>query len=165
MKTKFLGYAALIGVVFSCSSDDDNSSTTVSYAGTYAMTAFNVSVPQDLNADGIASVNQMNETNCFNGNTLILNENNTFTMTEKGIDIVTDGVNETLDCYDDGTYTGTWSLVGNSIKLDGEFGIELFKFADNKLTQSIENGEVVANLPNGGVAYVTANIDVVFTKQ
>lgn len=164
MKTKILGYAALITVVLSCSNGGD-SSTPDSYVGTYSMTAFNISVPQDLNGDGVTSVNQMSETGCLNGNTLVLNENNSFTMSDKGIDIVANGATESLSCYDDGNYSGTWSLIGDKIKLDSEFGIELFKIDNNQLTQSIENGEVVANLPDGGVAYVTSNIDIVFVKQ
>ena len=53
------------------------------------MTAFNSSIPTDLNGDGSASTNQMNETNCFNGSFITLNSNNTFVADSKGIDINT----------------------------------------------------------------------------
>ena len=41
--------------------DDFNPVTSVS--GSYLMTAFNTSIPTDLNNDGIPSANQMNENN------------------------------------------------------------------------------------------------------
>ena len=55
--------------------------STSSVVGTYLLTAFNTSIPTDLNGDGTASTNQMSETSCFNNSLFVLNSNNTFTAT------------------------------------------------------------------------------------
>ncbi len=138
-------------------------------AGTYLMTAFNSSVPTDLNNDGTRSTNQMNETNCFNGNTMILNSDNTFTATSKGIDIETNGTNETITCFVDPNITGTWSLSGNQLTLTyteaGEQFTDVYTVSGSTLTLNITDGEIVGTTSGGDPVYLDAEIDIVFTKQ
>lgn len=137
--------------------------------GTYLMTAFNISVPQDLNGDGTASVNQMNETTCFDNNTLIINANNTFSSTSKGLDINIDGPVAVLECYTDPTITGTWSQSGNNITFTyvdgGQTYTDVFILNGNTLTITIPDGEVVGSANGGEPVYLTADISVVYTKQ
>ncbi len=51
---------------------------TTTVVGSYKLTAFNSSVPTDLNNDGTSSTNQLSETSCFNNTFIIINSNNTF---------------------------------------------------------------------------------------
>lgn len=137
--------------------------------GTYLMTAFNISEPQDLNGDGTTSINQMNETSCFNNNTLIINSDNTFSSTSKGLDINIDGPVAILECYTDPTITGTWSQNGNNVTFTyvdgGQTYTDIFVLTGNTLTMTIPDGEVVGSASGGEPVYLTADISVIYTKQ
>ncbi|MQP53194.1 MULTISPECIES: lipocalin family protein [unclassified Flavobacterium] len=143
-------------------------SSSSSITGTYYMTAFNSSIPTDLNGDGSASTNQMNETNCFNGSFITLNSNNTFVADSKGIDINTNGTTSTIECFDEGNFTGTWALSGNQLSItyiDG--GVEYTDFATlagNTIVSTVQNGEVVGTTSGGEPIYLTSNLQIVFTK-
>ncbi|UUC44870.1 lipocalin family protein [Flavobacterium cerinum] len=143
--------------------------TPANIAGTYKMTAFNTSVPTDLNGDGTPSTNQMNETSCFNNTMLVLSANNTFTSTGSSLEIVTDGTNTTLECTEDPSYGGTWTLSGNILKLtyteDGETYTDQYTVSGNTLKISLAEGLIVGSGSGGEPAYLTANIDIIFTKQ
>ena len=137
--------------------------------GIYAMTAFNTSVPTDLNNDGTASTNQMSETPCFNGNTLAIFANNTFTATSKGLDINMTETTSTIECYTYPDITGTWAIVGNVLTLtytDGGFPYtEAFVFSgNNTLTYTEEQGEVVGMTSANEPVYLTSKIDIVYKK-
>jgi len=66
---KFLLVAFLSIALFSCSSDDDGDSDDdgVDFVGTWNLTAIYTEASYDLNADGVESVNFMEETNCYQG--------------------------------------------------------------------------------------------------
>lgn len=178
-KIKFITASLLFFTAFnlvSCSSDNepidpaidlDNWGTT-SIAGSYLMTAFNTSVPTDLNNDGTASTNQMGETNCFNNNTLILNADNTFTATSKGVDIITTGTVATFDCFTDPSITGTWTLTGSTLSLTytdaGEQNVDVFTVSGNTLTMTISQGEIVGTSSSNVPVFLTSNIDIIYTK-
>lgn len=138
--------------------------------GTYVMTAFNTSVPVDLNNDGVSNNNHMLETNCYNNSFLVLNNNNTFTATGKGVEIETDSATNTttIACYDDGVTAGTWTLSGNNVSFnyvfDGETFSDTFVRSGNTLTYTIQGGEVVGTA-NGQPVYLTTNIEIIYTKQ
>lgn len=166
---------SLIAISFilnSCSNEpidpaiDISSSSSVT--GTYYMTAFNSSIPTDLNGDGTASTNQMNETNCYNGSFITLNSNNTFTANSKGIDINDNGATSIIVCFDEGNFTGTWALSGNQLSityLDG--GIEYTDVATlsgNTITSTVQNSEVVGTTSGGQPIYLTSNLQIIFTK-
>ena len=139
-----------------------------SVVGTYYMTAFNSSVPTDLNGDGVASVNQMNETNCFNGSFITLNSDNTFVADSKGLDINIDGTTSTIECFHDGNFTGTWVLVGNQLYItyteDGDEYTDVATLSGNTIVSTVENGEVVGTTSTGEPIYLTSNLQIVFTK-
>ncbi|MFY8188555.1 MAG: hypothetical protein ACOVLC_11425 [Flavobacterium sp.] len=197
MNTKKYLLSSLLAVLFlgftSCSgdeepvdpvliSDDGNNNggggnngggnTTVN--GVYVLTAFNSSVPVDLNGDGVNSTNQLNETTCLNNSFLTLNLNNTFVATSKGIDIVfnVDGNgNETseIECFEESPSNGTWSVQGNNVLFtyteDGESFTDTFTKQGNNLVYTIEDGSVVGTSDNGEPVYLTATITLIYTKQ
>lgn len=160
-----------IGLLASCNNDDNNSSSNASanINGTYKLTAYNISAPQDLNNDGTPSVNQMDETACFNDSFLTLNADNTFVYDDKGLDIVTDGVNDVIDCYNDGQVSGTWSLSGNALTLtyliDGETFNDHLTVSGTTIKIMVEDGDIVGTTSAGDPVYVTADFTVVYTKQ
>lgn len=159
-------------VTFSCDNEPIDPAIDISVSssvtGTYYMTAFNSSIPTDLNGDGSASTNQMDETNCFNGSFITLNANNTFVANSKGIDIDASGATSIIECFDEGNFTGTWSLSGNQLSItyiDG--GVEYTDVATlsgNTIVSSVQNGEVVGSTSGGEPVYLTSNLEIIFTK-
>lgn len=136
-------------------------------AGSYLLTAFNTSVPTDLNGDGVSSSNQLNETTCFNNSILILNANNTFTSDAKGLDIDITGTTSVLTCFEDPDFTGTWSLAGNQLSLtymdSGQTQTDVFILTGNNLSLTVQNGEIVGT-SSGSPVFLTSNITIIYTK-
>jgi Family of unknown function (DUF6252)/Lipocalin-like domain len=135
-------------------------------AGTYLLTAFNTSVPTDLNGDSVTSTNQLNETSCLNNSLLTLSSNNTFTANSKGIEI--DVATNATICFVDPDTIGTWVLVGNQLTLTYiEAGItynDVFTVSGTTLSYTIQSGEAVGTV-NGSPAYLTCDITLFYTKQ
>jgi hypothetical protein len=139
-----------------------------SVAGTYLLTAFNTSVPTDLNGDGTSSINQMSETTCFNNSTFILNSNNTFTATGGGIDIDLSVTPNVLTCFTDPSTNGTWTLNGNQLTTNymegGVSYTDVFTVVGNTLIITEQNGEVVG-MANGNPVFLTSDITAIYSKQ
>ncbi|MEO0036972.1 MAG: hypothetical protein RIQ59_183 [Bacteroidota bacterium] len=138
-------------------------------AGTYLLTAFNTSVPTDLNNDGTASSNQLSETSCYNNMLLTLNADHSFIANSKGVDIVSNGTTETMSCFTDPDETGAWSLVGNTLTLTvlgNPTTTETYTVSGNTISATAQNGQVVGyDALTHAPAYLTCNITIVYTKQ
>ncbi len=140
---------------------------TVGIVGTYKLTAFNTSIPTDLNGDGTATTNQLSETTCLDNSFVVLNANNTFTSDAKGIDI---DINNDITCFTDPDFTGTWVLNGNILSLtytDGPDTItDNYVVSGNTFSATINDGEVVGvEQISGEPVYLTCDITIIFTKQ
>lgn len=136
--------------------------------GSYIMIGFYTSVPTDLNNDKNASVNQMDETDCFNNNLLTLNTDQTFRKTSKAVGIVTTAGVATLNCAVNPEVTGTWTLAGNTLTLSytlaGIQTIEVFNLTGNKLVGNIKQGKIVGTSSTNVPEFITSDIDVIYTK-
>ena len=150
-------------------SDSTTPPATSGISGTYLLTAFNTSIPTDLNSDGTPSTNQLSETNCYNNMLLTLNSDNTFVANSKGIDIESNGTTETMTCFTDPDDTGTWSLVGNTLTLTisgTPQTIETYTVSGNTISATATNGQVVGyDTTTNAPAYLTCDITIVYTKQ
>ncbi len=147
-------------------SSGGGSSPGASVAGTYRLTAFNTSVPTDLNNDGNPSSNQLNETSCYNNSFLTLNTNNTFSADSKGVDI--DLTTNVIECFSDPVIIGTWSISGSTLSLtyvdSGVTYTDTYNVSGSTLTYSVNGGEVVGT-SGGSPVYLTTNIQIVYSKQ
>lgn len=178
---KILSIIALFSIAFtSCTSSDEpveaaalnqintGGTTTVSVVGTYKMTAFNTSVPTDLNNDGTSSINQMNETTCFNNSLLVLNANNTFIANSKGVDINTLATPNTITCLSDPDTVGTYTVTGNVLTTtyieNGVTYHDTVTISGNTIVSTTNNGSIVG-LSGGNPVYLTATITIIYTKQ
>lgn len=136
-----------------------------SVAGTYRMTAFNTGIPTDLNNDGRPSTNQMLETTCFDGNIIVINPDGTFRATSKGVDISN---SNSLTCFSDPDYTGTWTLNATVLKLtyidSGVLVDELFSVSGNSLLHSVPQGQVVGTTAGNVPVLLTTSFNVIYTK-
>ncbi|WP_395066728.1 hypothetical protein [Flavobacterium sp.] len=142
--------------------------TTSAITGTYLLTAFNSSVPTDLNGDGTSSTNQMSETTCFNNSNFILNANNTFISNSKGIDIDATVTPNVLTCFTDPDVTGTWVLNGTTLTTTYvDAGItynDVFSVIGNTLVLTAANGSVVG-MVGGNPVTLTADLTLIYSKQ
>jgi hypothetical protein len=129
------------------------------------LTSFNTDVRTDLNRNGVASSNQMTETTCFNNSFLTLNENNTFSLDRKGVDI---SVTNTLQCFTDPILTGTWVRSGSKLILSYTDGAEQFTdeytISGNTLTIRDEQG-IIVDIPITTPVFLSSGITQVYTKQ
>lgn len=66
----------------------------------------------DLNNDGDAHLNQMDESDCYNEGRITLNDDNTFTYIYTAVLI--DEAEGSIGCAEEITYTGTWELVSGT---------------------------------------------------
>jgi Lipocalin-like domain len=137
-----------------------------SVIGNYRLTAYNTSIPTDLNGNGTASVNQMLETTCFSNSSLTVNANGTFSVLDNYVDITTSGV-PALTCATNND-SGTWTFAGNILTLTSTVGsvtqVQTGVFSGTVLTINVQDTEFI-NIVGGIPDYVDGNIQLVFTKQ
>lgn len=99
---------AVAGLGFTSCSDDDNENNNDStrIEGVYDLDEVNTSAQTDFDMDGDAHIDQMEESNCYDGGKLELRADNTFTYVVTDILIGTDGQ---AGCANSETYTGVYT--------------------------------------------------------
>ena len=98
----------------SCSSDDDTNVSENKIVGAWTLTEANVEIPMDLNGDGTADRNFMNEVPCFVG-TLSFTENGTYSQTFSVLEEVVVNGQTFYTCNGTTATTGTYTLVGDQL--------------------------------------------------
>ena len=151
---KFAAFFAIALLLFSCSSDDDETSivTAPSLAiGTWKLTAVNINIPQDVNEDGTASTNLVDELPCLTGLLTIDSDNKwSATITDLVVSQIT-GDLYIINCGSSRSFSGNWSNTGDTLSLNSSVFQE-FTLSDDTLTE--DKGE---NLPGF--------LNFVYTKQ
>jgi len=138
------GFAVTL-ILIGCSSDDppavDQNAEAV---GTYQLIELNVSPAQDVNDDGTASTDMLDEMNCLSG-TITLNADTSWSLSFVNLKVteITGGL-LFLECGETTTGVGTWQLRNGTVTMVGGSETLTFAFSDSKLTRSI--GET---LPDG----------------
>ena len=119
-KYTFSLFTCLMLLFVSCSSDDDTTTTDDSalVIGTYSLTEINVNVAQDVDEDGTASNNMLDELDCLSG-TLEINADGTwdFDLVELDITSVT-GDFYAIRCGRTDTFTGKWTFQSSVLDLN-----------------------------------------------
>ncbi|GAB5472304.1 MAG: hypothetical protein Mars2KO_04030 [Maribacter sp.] len=125
--------------LFSCS--DTNGSTSereVSRAsGTYILTELNVAPPQDIDGDGVISVNLISELNCISG-ILFLRPDGTYELNLTGVEVtsITNG-RFFFSCGTPRNSDSTWNIQNGSVTLFADVTTTPYKLADNQLTRIV----------------------------
>jgi len=166
----------LVAAAFTaCSSDDDSSNNSTSLEGNWKLTAFETENPYDLNNDGTASKSVMDETNCYQNETIRFDADGTGEATSTSYaDIqltlvagTTDEYEYTVDCVSE---TETTPFVYDkdenevSLSITGA-GNATATLSGNTLTYVIQDGFFVDVDENGTTVTVTEDITFVYTKQ
>ncbi len=176
MKRLILSVLAVSVMAFSsCSSDDDNiTSPTGSLEGTWKLTAWNTSTAYDINNDGTASQNLLQELNCYNNETILFNANNIGVATstsyaEIEVEITagtTDEYTFISECIDENeTFPFTYSLSGNNLTIDaGDGEVVVATLTGNTFSYVIPEGFYVINADNFEVE-INQDLTFVYTRQ
>lgn len=132
-------FLASMLLFISCSSDDNSTQPDESAqaVGTYSLTALNVNPAQDINEDGTASTNLVDEMTCLNG-TLILNADRSWSLRIIRINVTTiTGELFFIDCGDADASSGTWTFSNNQLSLNGSFEPTIYLLNGDTLTRQI----------------------------
>ncbi len=142
--------------------------------GTWLLTAWNaVNEPVDINNDGTASTNLLDEMDCYTNETLVFNANGTGTnnstsYADFAFDIVVGTTNEfnyTVDCIEEIETTNiTWSQNGNTVTIGDEFGDFDWTLNGNQLSILVPEGFIAFNSEDVEVS-TSQDLMFVYTKQ
>lgn len=138
VKTSLLLFVCL-ALCISCSSDDGPSQPDEreKAIGSYTITALNVSPAQDVDNDGTASTNLLDEMSCITG-TLNVNADSSWNLNVIRINVTTiTGGLFFIDCGDADSSSGTWSFANNQLSLNGGFEPTLYLLNGDTLTRQI----------------------------
>ena len=152
--------------------EQDTEPTTV--VGDWLLTAWNVEEGQDLNNDGQASNNLLDEMDCYTNNTLVLNADNTGVVTntsyaEFDIEIevgTTDSYDFTVNCIEElETINVFWSQNGNVVAItDPTSGVSDWILDGDTLSITIPEGFTVINTEDTTIS-VIQDLTFVYTRQ
>jgi hypothetical protein len=122
MKTlrSFLFLLSFSALLFSCGSDDDsgNNNEPAPVIGVWDLVELNVSPAQDIDQDGTASANILDELNCVSG-TLTINDVGTWSLNLSGVSVtsITGGLFD-IRCNPTQNFnSGTWAFQNNQLTL------------------------------------------------
>ncbi|TDS16997.1 hypothetical protein DFQ03_1487 [Maribacter caenipelagi] len=113
-------FTCLVLVFISCSSDDSETATDDSalVIGTYSLSEINVNVAQDVDEDGTASNNMLDELDCLNG-TLTINADGTWDLDLVELDITSvTGDFYAIRCGRTNNFTGKWTFQSSVLDLN-----------------------------------------------
>lgn len=126
-------------ILFSCSSDDDpaGESEVSKASGTYVLTELNVNPAQDINEDGTASTNLLDELACISG-TLSLRSDGTYAFNLMGI-TVTSITNEQffIDCSTSRNSASNWNIQNGLVTLFGDVTTTPYMLVGDVLSRTI----------------------------
>lgn len=129
-----------------CSEDPDEPGPNEIEAasGTYILREINVNPPQDVNDDGIASTNLLNELACISGN-LVLRDDGNYALNLTGVEVtsITGGL-FFITCSQPTVSNSNWNINGGQITLFGNVTTTPYVLLDNTLTRTV--GEDLPNI-------------------
>lgn len=178
MKRIFLNIFLLAGLIItaSCSNEDNDDNSSAAMKGTWKLTAWNVDGSYDLNNDGTASPNLLDEMDCYNNERIVFTDDTATYMTTSYADIYAEfvdgtGYTFTVECEEEvDSSPATYTRNGNALTItttyeeDGETetDIILATVNGNTLTFVEEEGFVIEE---DNYDVVVEDLTLVFTKQ
>ena len=124
---------------FSCSKDDGPApeSEISKASGTYELIELNVNPPQDINDDGTASNNLMDELSCISG-TLALRSNGTYGFNLTGIEVtsITNG-QFFIECGTARNSDSNWNIQNGLVTLFADVTTTPYMLVEDRLTRTV----------------------------
>lgn len=156
-----------------CSGEDNNEPDDVEVPGTWKLTAWNVEDATDVNNDGAASTNLLDEIDCYEDETIVFNADNTGVImntsyAELSLTIeagTTDSYIFTQDCIAEIENTAfTWTQTGNTVVITNPDGSEVnLALSGNEMSYTVPEGFQVLNSDDLSVT-VNQDLTFVYTK-
>lgn len=135
----FLVILLLIFTIISCSKDNGPApeSEISKASGTYELVELNVNPPQDINEDGTASTNLLEELSCISG-TLSLRSNGTYGFNLTGIEVtsITNG-QFFIDCGQARNSDSNWNIQNGLVTLFADVTTTPYMLVDDRLTRTV----------------------------
>ena len=125
--------------ILSCSSDNGPAveSEISKASGTYELIELNVNPPQDINEDGTASTNLLDELSCISG-TLSLRSNGTYGFNLTGIEVTSiTGGQFFIDCATARNSDSNWNIKNGLVTLFADVTTTPYMLVDDKLTRTV----------------------------
>lgn len=170
---KFFGLLFVAIALSACSSDDDITNTEDGkIEGTWKLTALNSENAYDLNGDGTVSRSIMDETNCYQNETILFKADETGVMTSNSyadisVDMEVGTTNQyeyTIACISvAGTDYFTYLQTGNQVDLFLHNDMVQATLSGNTLIYVIPGAFFVAD-PDEGI-HIFEDLTFVYTKQ
>lgn len=135
-------------LLLACSSDDGGDDTNQNdlVIGSYTLTAITINPPQDINEDGTASSNLLDELTCITG-TLTVNADQSWSLDMVRLNVTSiTGELFFIDCGDSVSSGGIWSFSNNQLSLTSSFESIIYGLNGNTLTRQI--GEDLPSFQN-----------------
>lgn len=106
--------------------------------GTWSLVELNVTPDQDIDGDGTANSNILDELNCVSG-TLTFRDDNTWSLAFNGVNItsITGNLFDIRCSNFTSTSNGTWRIQNNQLTLFQGFTSIFYTLNDNRLTNVI----------------------------
>lgn len=165
---RFLLLFTIISCLVSCSSDDDGAADPGdSLTGTWKLTAWNTQTAFDINNDGTASTNILDEINCLDNETITFNINNTAVVNNTSaldIEVFVDpdssnGFVFEVDCESISDIINlSWDKNGNQVILLEE------GFEDEPIVANLD-GTTLTIIINDALEVYGSDFDVEFTED
>ncbi len=143
-----LRFFFLLALIFlnACSDNtaDDGPTEIEAASGNFVLTELNVNPPQDVNEDGTASTNLLNEMPCISGN-LVLRDDGAYVLNLTAIEVtnITGGL-FFITCSQPITSNSNWNINAGEITLFGNFTTTPYVLNGSTLTRTI--GEDLPNI-------------------
>ena len=147
----------------------------ISLEGTWRLTSFGIGNGYDLDGDGVASSNLLDETECYNNETLEFRDDNSgesVSTSYADIEVTfvagsTTEVAYAVSCINEMLREEfTWSRNGNNITINvGGSSFNASTNINNKLSFVIPQGFSIEVPENGVLVTFTSNVTMVYTKQ
>nr|WP_321222698.1 hypothetical protein [uncultured Psychroserpens sp.] len=150
----------------------NNNQQATDVEGTWLLTGWIGTEPIDLNEDGTASINFLDEMNCYENETIVFNADGTgvimstsFATFTFDIEVgTTDEYEYTIECeLEDENTNMTWTQTGNTVSIDDSESVSDFTLNGNQLSILIPEGFVAFS--SDFTATTSQDLTFVYTKQ
>ncbi|GGW67044.1 lipocalin-like protein [Winogradskyella epiphytica] len=160
---------ALIMCLSSCSSDDDSSDSMTELHGTWSVVSLSIETAFDLNNDGVASRNLVEETPCYNGDYVNFNSDGDVRVVTALTDISVNvnsstDYNYTYECLPGIDQESTWTRNENVVTIT-MLGYTLSgTISGNTMTVVIPNFFQIQKYDGNAYYEVEEDVTVVYIK-
>lgn len=135
----FLLLIVACSALLSCGSDDSaDTNEPAPVIGTWDLVELNITPAQDVDEDGTANTNLLDELNCISG-TLTINEDNTWSLNLNGVTVttITGGLFDISCNPAPGFNSGSWTFLNNRLTLFPGEGNIVLTLDNDRLTNLV----------------------------